>query len=746
MTLIWFTLGFVAVSLAALGQPVGLGAAVLGLAGVAAGLLLTGLGKLPKLRRMLAGGGMALVWLTGYGLLVGAPAKDLEGRTVWLEGVVTQWAQESDYGVRVVLEAGEAGGKAVPVLFYGDESLAGLAPGDHLRSVAYCTPADRFWGEESLYYSAQGIRLLAKGYGQAEITRGVRAAPTDRLARLAQGIREEVSALYPPDQAGFLHALLTGRRAGLDPADQNLLARAGLGHVVVISGLHVSFLMGLLTLVLDPKKPGHLAAILLALVGFCLMTGSAPGTVRAVVLCALALLAPLLGRDYHALTGLCAALLLLLFGNPYAVANAGLQFSFLSTLGILLFGRPWAKAWTEKVPKAWRKWARPGLGVLAVSLGAMLFTVPLSAWYFREFSLAAPLTNLCATWAVSLVFAGGGLSVLAGWLVFPLGQGLAWLVGLLLRYFFWVARKASAFWLAAVTLDQGYLILWTALVYAVLLVCWKVPGRVRPAVPVGACLAALALSVGLTVGQARRTELALTVLDVGQGQSVAVTSAGARALIDCGGTWVPGDRAATYLQSLGWGQVDLLLLTHFHQDHAGGVLELMDRVKVARLALPDIDRDSPLRRAIEEKAAGQGVPISYITQTTTLPLGRAQLTLYPPPDQGEEENEACLAVLCAKGDWSALLTGDMPAQAEQALAARAGLEDVEVLVAGHHGSKYSTGQALLQAIRPETVVLSVGKDNPYGHPAPETLARLEAAGAAVYRTDQMGSITIQSQE
>lgn len=127
--------------------------------------------------------------------------------------------------------------------------------------------------------------------------------------------------------------------------------------------------MGFLTLFLDPKKKGQLGLLLLILVLFCLMTGNGPGTVRATVLCAMALLAQQLGRDYHSLTGLCAALLVLLAANPYAAANAGLQFSFLSTLGILLFGQRWSKAWLAQVPKRARRWAAPFFGVAAISLG-----------------------------------------------------------------------------------------------------------------------------------------------------------------------------------------------------------------------------------------------------------------------------------------------------------------------------------------------------------------------------------------
>lgn len=746
MRLVWFTAGVVTAAL--LGVYLSWTAWLLpaGLGCLALGILLRGLRRWPPARRVLLGGGVALLWLVGYGALFQAPAQTLEYRTVQLEAVVTQWPEETDYGVRILVKAGEAGGRKVTALFYGDATLADLRPGDQLACVAYCTPADQIRGQESLYYSSQGIFLQAKSYGEVTVTRAQGIPLRYALPILAGEIRAEIDRLYPEGQAGFLHALLTGDKTGLEEMDQNNFNRVGLGHVVVISGLHVTYLLGFLTLFLKPRRTPDLIALLVILALFCLMTGSGPGTVRATILCALALVAPRLGRDYHPLTGLCFALLVLLGINPAAIANAGLQFSFLSTLGILLFGQRWSRSWLEKLPKAWRRWVRPLVGVVAISLGAMIFTVPLSALYFGRFSLVAPLSNLLTAWAVTLIFVGGVVSVAVGAVWLPLGHGLAALVGLPIRFFLWYAGEASRLGLAAVNLDQGYYALWALFVYGVVALYLLVPAQgKRPIVPVCACAVTLCLSALLTAQTAWGQGLTLTALDVGQGQSLVVTSHGRRALIDCGGTQNPGDRAATYLQSQGKSTLDLLILTHFHEDHAGGVLELMDRVKVAAIAAPDVDQDSPIRQAIEAKAAEQGIPIHYITENTLVILGQAQLTLYRPVEGGSDSNEQCLAILCAKEGWEALITGDMPAEEEARLAARENLPDLEVLVAGHHGSKYSTSQTFLEAVTPETVVISVGY-NSYGHPAPETLARIEAVGATVYRTDWHGGVTVRASE
>lgn len=750
MTLRWVTAGVVGAAL--LGVYLSWTAWVLpvGLAALAAGVLLRVLNKFAPARWVLLGAGIALLWLTVYGAMVRAPAQALESRTVPIQGEVLQWPEETLYGARLYLKAGEPGGKPVKALFYGERDLLSLRPGDRIETVAECSPANRIQGEETFYYAGQGYFLQMKPRDEITVLPPEGFSLRTSLTLLAGTIMDQIDRLYPQQEAGFLRALLMGDKSGLEDIDQNHFNRVGLGHVVVISGFHVSVLMGFLALFLNPKKKRNVAVILLLLVAFCCMTGSDPGTVRATVLCALAMLAPLVGRSYDSITGLCAALLLLLAWNPWAVANAGLQFSFLSTLGILVFGLKWYGTWRARVPERGRKWAAPWLACAAVSLSAMVFTVPLSGLYFGQFSLVSPLANLCTEWAVVLAFLGGAVSLVAGALFPPLGQALAAVVALPVDYFYWFSRTASGWSLAALRLDIGLYAGWVVFVYGVLILClWRInryPDRHLPvALPVGACAVTLAAAVLFTVYQAQRHDLTFRLLDVGQGQCVVVTSGSARAMIDCGGTKDPGDTGATYVQSLGRSRLDLLILTHYHNDHAGGVLELLERVKVGAIVAPDVDPDSDLRQAIAARAAQLDIPMRYITENTDLTLGKAEITLYAPVTGGGDSNEQCLSVLCQANGWEALLTGDMPLETEELLVAREDLPQVDLLVAGHHGSKYATSETLLAAVDPDAVAISVGYNN-YGHPTPETLGRIQAQGAAVYRTDYEGHIIFTAPE
>ncbi|MCF0123868.1 MAG: ComEC/Rec2 family competence protein, partial [Ruminiclostridium sp.] len=278
MTILWFTGGFTAALLAGVYLPGSGWVLPLGLACLAIWLGLLVTKRLPQPRRVLLGVALGLLWLTAYGLLFQAPGEALENRTVRLEAVVEDWPEETNYGLRIPVRAGEEGGRKVKALFYGEKDLADLRPGDSFSCVAYCSPANKIRGEDSLYYASRGIQLQIQGYGEVTVEKAQGLPIRYALTILADSIRELIDRLYPEDQVGFLRALLTGDKSGLADEQVNQLNRAGLGHVVVVSGLHVSFLLGLLTFFIKPKGKGSLLVILLVLAAFSIMTGNAPGT------------------------------------------------------------------------------------------------------------------------------------------------------------------------------------------------------------------------------------------------------------------------------------------------------------------------------------------------------------------------------------------------------------------------------------------------------------------------------------
>ena len=707
-------------------------------------------------RMMLACLGLAagLAWTGTYGQLTHAPAQALAGTEGTISATAADWPRETAYGSSVLVYLRPEEGLPISTRLYLDDPSPDLRPGDTLTVPAELRLADTIAGEHTDYYYAKGILLVAYGEGEAEVSRPVRPPWWTWPAYAARALEDSVARTFPDWAAPLVTALTTGEDAGLDGGVYAALRRTGLSHVISVSGLHVSFLAGCLAALLGAWRRRTAVISIALMFFFAAAVGNTPAVLRAAFMQSMLLLAPLVGREDDRATSLFTILMLLLAANPYAAASVSLQLSFAAVAGIYLFTGPLndrLRALLPSEPKGF--WPRLGrlagefvFASLSTTLGAIVFTTPLTAVYFHSVSLIAPLANLLTLWAFSLAFLGGLAVSLAGLALPALAGVLAWPVSLAVWFVQKVTAALARLPFASVSTQSVYLRLWLALVYGLLLLylLWRGEKK-RPLVPIGLGTAALCGALVLNAAAQTGGALTVSVLDVGQGLSVALTSGGRTALVDCGGTGSadPGDVAADYVQDLGLSRIDLVVLTHYHQDHAGGVPELLNRLDVGLLVLPDVEADDPLRAEITALAAEQGVETLFVSENTGVELGEAALTIYGPLGTGGG-NEEGLSILCTAGDFDALITGDMNSAVEHRLVKYGNLPDIELLVAGHHGSKYSTSEELLLETRPETAVISTGY-NTYGHPAPETLERLAAAGCDIYRTDWSGTVTVTAQ-
>ena len=347
-------------------------------------------------------------------------------------------------------------------------------------------------------------------------------------------------------------------------------------------------------------------------------------------------LAPLLDRERDGPTSLALALFLLLWVNPFSAAHIGLQLSFTAVAGILLVSDR-VQGWLLKKlrmdqiskPRGWgERLLRAGpyfvVSTLSATLGASVLTIPLVALHFNMISLIAPLSNLLTLWAIGFLFLGGlGVGTLAIALPGP-AAALAVPFAGLARYLQWVIDLVSRPALAALPLESVYYRAWLVLIYALLLVSIRGKGRRPVWMPLAAGTAGLVLAVVLTRETFGLGDIGVTVLDVGQGQSVLVRS-GYLVLVDCGGDSRddPGDVAANYLQSVGRSDIELLVVTHYHADHANGIPQLLRRIGVGEIALPDVEKDSPLRAEIIAAAGEKGIPVRFVREEEQFHLTRA---------------------------------------------------------------------------------------------------------------------------
>jgi competence protein ComEC len=563
-------------------------------------------------------------------------------------------------------------------------------------------------------------RLRRHGITAVGAVRAERITPLDarepawptRIKRHAVTAMREA---LPPTSAALLAGLLLGERTEL-PADVDAaFRRAGVYHVLAVSGSNValvaSTVWALLTLACAPRRVAALGA-LIVVVGFAAVVGAQPSVLRAALMAVLVLLALLLERDAAVLNSLALAAVVILALRPADLHDPGFQLSFAATAGIVLAPLPRRRAATA----------------LAVSAAAQLAVLPISLAHFNQLSTIGVVANLAVVPLAGLATVLGLAAVAAGLVSATLSGclfGAAWPVLLLLRGAVAAAAAVPGAVIHLPAPGPGAIVAYVAAL-ALGLLAWRRRGTHRRrarglAAAAGALLVASALATVWPALRPADGRLRVTVLDVGQGDAIVVEGPDGRALLVDAGAGGPyrldaGERVvAPFLWNRGVLRLQAVVVTHADLDHAGGIAAIRDRFTVL------------------EAWDGSGEPLA---------LGGAVVT--PLATAGEGRNDSARVLRIDFGLASVLLASDVEAAGEQALLASGAPLAATVLKVPHHGSRTSSSPALLTAVRPSLAVVSVGARNPYGHPDPTVLARLAAAGATIYRTDHDGAILLET--
>ncbi len=698
-------------------------------------LLLLGLVLLLRVRfrraaLVLLSAAVGLSWSVGYHLLAFLPAKALAGTTQVISGTARDYGTPAENGQWVRLSF-PADGKSTAMDLYLRNEDRTISPGDTLTLEV--TIVDSAANGDH-YNDSQGFFLTGYGQTQAELTPSG-FSPRYLPRYIAHALRQSVARCFPADVQGYAAALTTGDRTGLTLAQKKSLQQSGIYHTLALSGMHMTVLTGMLCFF---KKSRHRAIVGIPLcIGFTLVTGCSPSMVRACVMECFLLLDRTVSREADWATSLSLSGVLLMAENPWCILNWGLQLSFLSVLGIHLLAEPLCKRMHPPIkPRLRFRLIRGVTQSLAVTLSAVVFTVPLMGLYFGAVSLIAPVTNLLTGSAVSLCFALSLPAGLIGIFLPGVGSVLGSVIAWLFRYVMCISDLMAQVPFACLYTATAYGIAGTLLVYLMLLVLVLTKSGYFRSISISCGILGLNLCLLLLLMDSAAPSF--TALDVGQGQSLLLETGSGVVLVDCGGnTENTGDLVSDHLSARGIRRIRLLILTHYDVDHTGGVPELLARIPVDAILMPDFPDEN--RTAIELAAADSGTVIYPVSSDLEVTLGGARLRVFAPLSRADAGNEAGLSLYAVLPACSVLITGDLDTDSEALLLRAHTVPPVDILVAGHHGAKSSTSSLLLRKVAPKAVIISVG-ENSYGHPAQETLSRIQSAGAKIFRTDQMGTI------
>lgn len=680
----------------------------------------------------LLGCALGFAWFGGYTAHYVHPISDLDGKTIECSIRVSDYSRETDYGSAVdgTIQVEENTYRVMVYL----KQVREVKPGDIMSGLFRLRVTAQTGEDPSSYYQGKGVFLLAYQKDELRLS-SEECALRDVPAIIRYRIQGILETYIPSDCVAFAKALLLGDTSRLSYSVDTDLKVSGIRHVVAVSGLHISIFFAIISTITFRKR------FLTALVGmpllilFAAVAGFTPSVTRACIMCGLMLVAQLLNKEYDGPSALSFAVLIMLAVNPYCIGSVSFQLSVASVAGIFLF----APGIREKLTAGLKNKKGKQYGLLrklaagvSVTIGAQILTIPLCAYYFGVVSLVGVLTNLLVLWSVSLTFCLLVVVCVLALVCSPLAVIAGAVAGVLIRYVLTAAKIMAAFPWAAVYTVSPYVTIWLFFAYLLLLIYLgyrKMAGAFT-------CCTILSLCVALMASwwEPCSSDVRFTVLDVGQGQCLIMQSGGRVYVVDCGGDsdTRSADAAAEALLSQGYSHIDGLILTHTDRDHAGGAENLLSRIRTDLLILP---------RQAEKIAVPEDTQVVIAEQNLEITDGSGKISIFAPVFHGEE-NEMSLCVLFDTEKCDILITGDRNAFGERSLLRHADIPNVDVLIAGHHGSKYSSCQELLEATRPQIVCISVGADNSYGHPAQEVLDRLSSFGCTVYRTDQQGTITI----
>lgn len=615
--------------------------------------------------------------------------------------------------------------------------------------------------DQKFYYQKQGIHALVWGE-KVEVEEQRCFWVREKLTQLKYAWKQLLTDAMGEKYGGSMSAILLGEKSELDAEVKALYQKSGIGHILAISGLHMSFLgIGLYQLLRKCKAGFTVAGVteIVVLLLYTCMIGAGVSALRAMIMYAVRMGAEILGRDYDLLTALSLAAVVLISWQPLYLSDTGFQLSFGAILGIAIVEPVLQKC--RWIPKLFC----PGLAIQLTLLPVMLnayFEIP--PWSILLNLFVIPLMSGVLALGIFgsllyIVWAPGGN------LLFQACKGILWI---------YEKGCALSMELPFSRLVTGQPPGWAMVFYYVMLaaVCllafWgngrkqapspKVEIIVRNAAALlGVCAVAFCFLTAHSHGTSG--ELKVTMLDVGQGDGLYIrTPAGRHYFVDGGSSDISNlgtYRLEPFLKSQGVDTLDYVFLSHGDSDHISGIQEMLENqelgIHIETLVLPDLQVMDDALWEIAKLAEENKTRVVMIRAGECVKEngnGEEDFTitcLAPGPDyEGGLGNAASMVLSLRYGAFDMLFTGDVEGEGEEALLQSGKLSELDVLKVAHHGSKNSTREPFLQETMPKIALISAGRDNSYGHPHAETIKRLEDAGCQIYNTQKSGAVTVSS--
>ncbi|NLB78800.1 MAG: DNA internalization-related competence protein ComEC/Rec2 [Clostridiaceae bacterium] len=693
--------------------------------------------------------------------------KEWEGSKVSVEGALFNEPEFKDGKTRFIMNVESIDNQVISknkkiriqVSIYGDSQIHELKYGSVVNIISEIRiPLGRrnFGGFNSKKFLAS--RGVSGTIGTSEkaltILKGNRALWFKNTGyKLRHNMIDTLNKCMPAKESSVIAGMLIGYTSDMPEEMEENFRRAGLSHVMAVSGANIAFLLAPLLWLLkkmgfNPRWSSALAFP--SMIFYVFATGMEASVIRAAIMAGVTLTGMLLWRKADIYCSLAVSAIIVLLGNTYMLFDLGFILSFSATLSLVIMYKPIFSRLPVKIPKIIRD-------TLAGTIAAQLGVIPIIAYCFNTFSLISVFTNLLIVPLTGIITVLGAILVIVGNLFFPAGKLLGVLLSLVVDVMLYVTETMAAIPWAEINLATPSIIL-VLLYYLILLfLIYGYPRLGKElAKPAFASIIVMCGAVILLISIPSKS-LQIHFADVGQGDCAIIrTPSGQNIILDGGGSI--NDEEGSYagecivvplLYNLNMTEIDLMIASHGHMDHIGGLKTVIDKINVKKLVVADTF-DIEMRE-LTDYAVEKGVPVTRIKEGAFI-YEEDNLTLkslYPFTEEGlmpsnstTNANELSLVARLDYGDFSALFTGDIGFESEKRLLDNNVQLSCDLLKVAHHGSKYSSDQSFIKAVNPNMSVISVGR-NTYGHPSPEAIERIVGQGSIMYQTILNGGILVE---
>ncbi|MBO6622336.1 MAG: DNA internalization-related competence protein ComEC/Rec2 [Balneola sp.] len=561
---------------------------------------------------------------------------------------------------------------------------------------------------------------------------------------------------FDPETAPVAKALLLGYKNELEGNTKQAFARAGLSHIMAVSGLHVGLIIAPFWLIIPyfwTKKNGTkigLALLILILVFYAGLTGFSVSVLRASVMAVLLTYGKLFSKSSDSLNLMGVAALVILLIDPSQLFEIGFQLSFSAVLIILLV----LPVIQNAIPYWVRiKWYGTPIMVIIISLVVQLGLYPLQAFYFGEVSLISPLANALFVPLLSIIVPLSLLALIISSVIPALGffinyPSLVFLATL--NDFVSFSSQLSQSWFEVQKPGISIFLFWTS--FVLMIGSWRNPNIKWKLMAISLFLLFF-IPLDSVLTKFEPPKLTITLFDVGQGDATLLqTPNGKNILIDAG-IWSPGSNSGKqvllpFFKENNIQKLDAVFLSHPHADHIGGIKDLLNEIDIDTIYNSGFEYESNLYRDYINLANSKDIPVVTLNAGTTIDIDESLLILVLGPEKGKfnnDPNQHSLVLNIIHGENEFLFTGDAGEDQERRLVENYGhLLDTDFLKVGHHGSKTSSELFFLKEVTPEIAVVSVAERNRFGHPHPEAVERLESTRSNIYYTSRDRALIFES--